>query len=119
MTSPGFDGSKPLYWRVATVDEGNNIGGWATTPIRNASLMRVKLSKRGRRAVLVRVKDGRKKAVKGALVRVSGAGLPTVRKRTGKRGTVMVKLKGAKRGKVLFHVEKRGYVPKDVKFRVR
>ena len=119
MTSPGFDGSKPLYWRVATVDEGNNIGGWATTPIRNASVMRVKLSKRGRHAVLVRVKDGRKKAVKGALVRVSGAGLPTVRKRTGKRGTVMVKLKGAKRGKVLFHVEKRGYVPKDVKFRVR
>jgi hypothetical protein len=119
MTSPGFDGSKPLYWRVAAVDEGNNIGGWATTQIRNASVMRVKLTKRGRRAVLVRVKDGRKKAVKGALVRVTGAGLPTVRKRTGKHGTVTVKVKGAKRGKLLFHVEKRGYVPKDVKFRVR
>jgi hypothetical protein len=119
MTSLGFANAASLYWRVAAVDEGNNIGGWATTAIRNAKAMRVKLSKRGRRAVLVRVKDGKKRAVRRALVRVTGRGMTTVRKRTGKRGRVTVKLRGAKRGTVLVHVEKRGYAPKDVKYRVR
>jgi hypothetical protein len=119
MTAAGFDGTKPLFWRVAAMDEGNHLGGWASTPIRDASALRVKLSKRGRRAVLVRVRDGRKRAVRRALVRVTGRGMKTVRKRTGKRGSVKVTLRGARRGKVLFHVEKRGYVPKDVRFRVR
>ena len=119
MTSPGYDGAKPLYWRVATVDEGNNLGGWATTTIRNASRMSVQLKKRGRRAVLVRIKDAKKRAVKAALVRVTARGMTTIRKRTGRRGTVMVKLRGAKPGKALFHVEKRGYAPKDVKLRIR
>jgi hypothetical protein len=118
MTSPGFAGSPSLYWRVAAVDEGNNIGGWATTAIRNAKVMRVKLSKRGR-TVLVRVRDGKKRAVKRALVRVTARGMTTVRKRTGRRGTVKVALRKAKRGTVLFHVEKRGYTPKDVKLRMR
>jgi hypothetical protein len=118
LTSPAFAGASSLYWRVAAVDEGNNLGGWATTAIRNAKAMRVTLSKRGR-TVVVRVKDAKKRAVKRALVRVTGRGMTTVRKRTGKRGTVTVKLRGAKPGKVLFHVEKRGYVPKDVKLRVR
>ena len=118
MTSRAFAGAESLYWRVAVVDEGNNVGGWATTAIRNARAMHVKLSKRGR-AVVVRVRDGKKRAVRGALVRVTARGMATTRKRTGKRGTVTVKLRGAKRGKVLFHVEKRGYVPKDVKYRLR
>jgi hypothetical protein len=42
-----------------------------------------------------------------------------VRKRTGRRGSVKVALRKAKRGTVLFHVEKRGYAPKDVKLRMR
>lgn len=120
MTKTGFDGSRPLFWRVAAIDEGNNLGGWATTPLSNARTMRVQLKKSGRRAVRIRVTDARKRPVKAALVRVSGAGLrSTMRKRTGKRGTVTMKLKGAKRGKVLFHIEKRGYAPKDVKLRIR
>jgi hypothetical protein len=119
MTSPGYDGGKPLYWRVATVDEGNNLGGWATTTIRNASAMRVQLKKRGRRAVLVRVRDRKKRAVKGALIRVTARGMTTIRKRTSRRGTVTVKLRGAKPGNALFHVEKRGYAPKDMKLRIR
>jgi len=118
LISPGYARAASLFWRVATVDEGNNLGGWATTAIRNAKAMRVKLSKRGR-AVVVRVKDGKKRAVKGALVRVTARGMTTVRKRTGGRGTVKVALRKAKRGKVLFHVEKRGYAPKDVKLRMR
>ncbi len=28
MASPIYRGSDPLYWRVATVDDGNNIGAF-------------------------------------------------------------------------------------------
>ena len=118
LISPGYARAASLFWRVATVDEGNNLGGWATTAIRNAKAMRVKLSKRGR-AVVVRVKDGKKRAVKGALVRVTGRGMSTVRKRTGRRGSVKVGLRNVTGGTVLVHVEKRGYTPKDVKLRMR
>jgi hypothetical protein len=69
--------------------------------------------------VLVRVRDRKKRAVKGALIRVTARGMTTIRKRTSRRGTVTVKLRGAKPGNALFHVEKRGYAPKDMKLRIR
>ena len=66
MLRPDFDGSRRLFWRVAVLDEGNNQGGWAATPLTNARKMRLKLKRRGRETVLVKVTGTSRRAVKGA-----------------------------------------------------
>ena len=40
MLRPDFDGSRPLFWRVAVLDEGNHQGGWAATRLTNARKLR-------------------------------------------------------------------------------
>jgi hypothetical protein len=117
MLRADFDGSRPLFWRVAVLDEGNHQGGWAATRLSNARKLRVQL-KRGGSTVRVKVTGTGRRAVKGALVVVTARGLRGVRRRTGRRGTVTVSLRGAKRGKVLFHVDKRGYAPANAKLRL-
>jgi hypothetical protein len=123
LLSPMYTAGQRLYWRVAVVDEGNNIGGWATRPLRKAPKSRIRLKgklRRGR-AGTVRVKvTGRKhRKLKGAIVRVQGAGVTARPKRTNKRGVARLRLKPRSRGVVRFSAEKVGYSPARAKLRVR
>ena len=105
-----------LYWRVAGVDEDRNQGDW--TQIQQIRLQpRLRLSVSGfpkrKRAgsVTARVVDGNGRWLAGVLVRVTGAGVKRVAKRTNATGRVTFKLKPKKRGKLVFSASRAGYQP--------
>lgn len=113
MNQRGFQDGGLLYWRVAALDEGNNAGGYAIGSLRLPRGMRITLSgllqrrKRGKVAVTVTTAKGR--PIRRARVKVKGAGVRSRPKRTGKRGTVRLRLRPRRRGSVIFTVSKRGY----------
>ena len=123
LLSPAYRGSDDLYWRVAVVDEGRNLGGWATRPLRRAPVARLALRGRLRtdRASTVRVTvRGRKgRRLRGAVVRVQGAGVVTRPRRTNRRGQVRLTLTPRRRGMVRFSADKAGYRPGRAKLRAR
>lgn len=122
LLSPSYRGSD-LYWRVAVVDEGRNLGGWATRPLRLVPVARLALRGRLRadRASTVRVTvRGRKgRRLRGAVVRVQGAGVVTRPRRTNRRGQVRLTITPQRRGTVRFSADKAGYAPGRAKLRVR
>ncbi len=63
MDNASFADAERLYWRVAAVDEGSNVGGWATKPLRSAPRARIRLKGRlrhGRESVVRATVTGRK-----------------------------------------------------------
>jgi hypothetical protein len=103
-----------LWWRVASIDEGDNQGPW-TAPQRLAlsRAMRVQLLSyplRGQRAkVKVQVLDPAGNAVAGAKVLVYGAGVRRVARRTNRSGLVSFALLARRRGALTFRVTRAGY----------
>jgi hypothetical protein len=122
LTSPAFADGGDLYWRVASVDEGNNLGGWTIGTFGLPKRMLLTLSgnlRRGRRGtVKVKVTDTRGRKIRKAKVRVSGAGLRTVAKRTTRRGTVTFRLRPRRKGSVSFGASKGGYRPGSASLKV-
>jgi hypothetical protein len=118
-----YIGGKDLYWRVAVLDEGNNLGGWATRPLRRApkAHMRVAGRLKVNRAGVVRVTvTGRKGLrLKGAVVRAHGAGVIARPRVTNRRGTVRLRLTPKGRGRVRFSADKAGYAPARALLRVK
>ncbi|MDP9294087.1 MAG: isoprenylcysteine carboxylmethyltransferase family protein [Actinomycetota bacterium] len=123
MTAPGFASGGSLYWRVAVMDEGNNLGGFAATPLQNGRPMRVRLRGKLRRghkgSVRITVTTSGRRRVAKALVGVSGPGLRARPRRTGRRGTVTFRVRPMARGTVRFKIEKRGYATAEAVLRVR
>lgn len=113
LTHPGFADGGSLYWRVAGVDEGNNVGGFTTGTF--ALPKRIKLVLAGtlrtgkRGAIKVKVTDARGRTVGKAKVRVTGAGVRAVAKRTTKRGTAVFQLRPLRKGGISFQASKGGY----------
>ena len=122
MSTSGFQNGGPIYWRVAAVDEGGNVGGWASGKVGLLRKMTVQASgmlRRGRKGVLqVRVTNARNRVVKGVRVTLRGVGVRG-RKRTGKKGIVRFKVKPKARGNVRVRADKRGYRPGSAVVRVR
>jgi hypothetical protein len=110
----GFLNGGRLYWRVAAVDELNNVGGYATGTLALPKGLRVRVSgalvRRTRRTVTVTVTNAKNRPVSRARVRVRGAGVRVRPRRTGRRGSVRLAIRPSKRGKVTFTVSKRGYL---------
>jgi len=119
----GFLNGGRLYWRVAAVDQLNNIGGYATGTLALPKGLRVMVSgalvKRTRRMITVTVTNAKNRPVPRARVRVRGAGVRALPRRTGKRGVVRFALRPRKRGMVTFSVSKRGYRGGKASTRVR
>jgi len=109
----GFMNGGRLYWRVAAVDELNNVGGYATGTLALPRSLRVMVSgslvKRTRRTVTVTVMNAKNRPVPRARVKVRGAGVRARPRRSGRRGSVRFALRPMKRGSVTFSVSKRGY----------
>jgi len=122
MSSSRFKDGGPIYWRVAAVDEGRNVGGWASGTVGLLRRMTVRASgmlRRGRKGVLeVRVTNARNRVVKGVRVTLRGVGVRG-RKRTGKKGVARFKIKPKARGNVRVRTDKRGYKPGSAVVRVR
>jgi hypothetical protein len=123
MLGRAYTAGEDLYWRVAVVDEGRNLGGWATRPLRKApkARMRVRGRLRPNRAGSVRVTvTGRnRRRLAGAVVRVQGAGIVVPPRQTNRRGVVRLGIKPRARGLLRFSAEKAGYSPARAKLRVR
>jgi hypothetical protein len=113
MNQPGFQDGGLLYWRVAALDEGHNVGGYAIGSLRLPRGMRVTLmgllQKRRRGKVTVTVTTAKGRPIRGARVKVRGAGVRSRPRRTSRRGTVRLRLRPRRRGSLIFMVSKRGY----------
>jgi protein-S-isoprenylcysteine O-methyltransferase Ste14 len=122
MGNPAWTSGKSLYWRIAAMDEGSNLGAWASTRLRQAAAMRVRARGPigvGRIAtVTVTVTDAKRRPIAGALVRIGGTGSGTA-KRTSRKGTVRLRVRGLRAGTVTLRAEKRGYIPTAAKLRAR
>jgi hypothetical protein len=113
MLQRGFQDGGRLFWRVAALDELNNVGGYATGSLKLPKALRIRVSgsleSRKRGKVTVVVVNAKNRPVPRARVRVAGAGVRARPRRTGKRGTATFALRPRKRGNVTFKVSKRGY----------
>jgi protein-S-isoprenylcysteine O-methyltransferase Ste14 len=122
MLHPAYQTGAPLYWRVAAMDEGFNLGAWASSQLRQDAPLRVSVRGRVRvghtSRVRVRVTDARRRPLKGVHIRVGGSGMAKARN-TSRRGTVVLRVRGVSKGKVTLLAEKRGYLPRSATLRVR
>jgi len=113
----------PTYWRVAAVDEGNNVGAWSSGQVKSLRRMVVRVRgtlRRGRSGVVrISVKDAGGRALRGARITPRGAGVSSRSKRTGRRGTITLRLRPRAKGIVRFRVDKRGFRPGSATLRVR
>jgi hypothetical protein len=114
-----------LYWRVAALDEGDNVGDFTQpqliTRIRKMEIAVQGLLKRGKRTMLmVSLSDFETAGpVGGAKLRAAGAGLRVTTWRTNPFGTASVVLKPKRRGYLLISAARSGYLPVSIRLRVR
>jgi protein-S-isoprenylcysteine O-methyltransferase Ste14 len=112
FTAPASRAGIKLYWRVAVLDEGNNVGGYAASPLVTPRPVRVRVSGRlrtGRRGRVRVTVTSRGRRVSSALVRVTAPAVRVPARRTNRRGVATFRIRPVVRGKVGFQVEKRGY----------
>ncbi|MFL5948860.1 MAG: hypothetical protein ACJ743_10400 [Gaiellaceae bacterium] len=124
MTQYGYNGGGTLYWRVAGVDEDRNQGDWTQVQqIRLEPRLRVMVSGVARRkrssSVRVSVLNAQGKRLSGVRVKLTGAGIRAVVKKTNAVGQVSFKVRPKRRGKLLVAATKAGYQPAYGSVKVR
>jgi len=123
LTSPAYRGGGKLYWRVASIDEGNNVGAYASGAFTLKRGLHVTVSGAARRhttsKLLIKVTDAAGKAVKGARVSGSGAGVRLHGKKTGRTGTLTVRVRPRKGGTIVVKVTHSGYASGTTRVKVR
>jgi hypothetical protein len=123
MASPLFAKPGALYWRVASVDEGGNPGGWATSTLSKPKKLRLQVrgrARKGHRArVRVRVRNATGLGMARIRITVTGAGVKAKPRRTDRRGSAVFRLRPRKHGALRFWAEARGYTPVSARLRVR
>jgi large repetitive protein len=122
LTQAAYIAGGTFYWRVAAVDDGNNVGEF--TPVqtfdlpayRVAQLKQLRLAAIGRPVlrrrvrIVIIVKDNATLApVAGASVRVSGVGVTRQTKQTSATGRVRFYVRATRLGRVTFRATKPGY----------
>jgi hypothetical protein len=123
LTHPFYANGGTFYWRVAGRDKGLNLGDWSQTHrIDIAQRLRVAVNRpvmrRRWNRIVVTVSDPANKRVRGALVRLSGAGLKARRARTNRQGKVSFRIRPRKKGRLLFSATKAGYTAGSLSMRV-
>ncbi len=122
LTKPGYTNGGRLWWRLAVVDQGRNVGAYTTGIVALPRAMTVKargaLRRRRRGTLTITVRDMKDRPVRKALVTVSGAGAKA-RGRTGKKGVVRLRVRPRKRGAVIVRAKLRGFRTAQAKARVR
>jgi hypothetical protein len=114
MTSRAFADGGTLYWRVAAVDSGGNVGAFKTGSFVLPKGLRISITgllRHGRRSqVTITVRSARtSKAVRGARITITGAGIRTTRRSTNRRGIVMVSLTPGKAGTLTVSARRKGF----------
>jgi hypothetical protein len=113
-----------LYWRVAAIDEGENVGDFTQPQLLSRS-RRMEISVKGglkhgkRSSITISVTDFETSGgVRGAALRLSGPGIRR-RARTDARGSVRLALRPKRRGALVISATKRGYQRTSARFVVR
>jgi hypothetical protein len=124
LTLSAYLTRQTMYWRVAGVDEGNNVGDYTPAqPIRAAKRLRLAIRGRAVRGrstrVTVSVSRATGGAVAGATVRVSGAGMRARADRTNRSGKARLVVRPTRPGVVTYRATKSGFQPAVVTTRVR
>jgi hypothetical protein len=113
LTGFAYQNGGTLYWRVASVDEGNNVGGYASGAFKLPRGLHVTasgvLSRRQKGAITVTVTTPSGSPVRSAKVSGSGAGARFGTRRTNRQGTVTVNVRPRRRGTVVIKVRRSGY----------
>jgi hypothetical protein len=126
LTSAAFANGGNFFWRVAMIDADNNLGDYSvvrafTLPPMGSggsgtpTVQRFRGSFTGYpvrnqwRTVSLTVRNGSFQLVQGANVRISGAGVRAVTKKTGTGGKVSFRLRATRLGSVSFRVTKAGF----------
>jgi protein-S-isoprenylcysteine O-methyltransferase Ste14 len=123
MMQPAYIARAALYWRVAGVDEGNNVGDFIPAQ-RIGAAKRMRIAARGRAVrgrrsvVIVTVRELPGPPLSGATVRVSGAGIRPRAARTNKAGRVRFSIRATQRGRITYRATKAGYTPAVLTTRV-
>ena len=114
-----------LYWRVAAIDEGNNVGDYtqpqliARTP-RMEIAVRGSVKRRKRSTLTIMVTNFETGGgIPRATVRIAGAGIRARRVRTDLFGSARVVLRPSRRGALLITATKRGYRRASLRLSVR
>ncbi len=124
LSNVAYMSGNQLYWRVAGVDPDGNLGDYS--PAQPLSMLpRMKLTTKGslrkrlRRTVTITVKNAGGRWIKGAKVRVTGAGVKAQTRSTSALGVARFTLRPTKRGRVLFTAKKSGFQSAGITLRVR
>lgn len=123
LTKTAYRRGGRIYWRVAVVDSGDNVGAYKTGSFvlpRTPGISTAGALRKARRATFtVTVKTAAGKALRKAKVTVSGAGVSRVTRRTGKKGTATFRVRPRRKGSVAVRVQARGYRTTTVTMPVR
>jgi hypothetical protein len=114
-----------LYWRVAALDEGDNLGDF-TQPQLITRIRRMEIGVRGalkhgkKTTLMVTVSDFETTGgVSAAKLRAGGAGLRGRKARTNTFGMARLVLRPKRRGFLVISASKGGYLPTSIRLRVR
>jgi hypothetical protein len=111
-----------FYWRVATVDEGGNVGGWTVHSFKlpprliGKTTGYLRVGKAGK--VILTITDPKRVGIKGVKVSPAGIGVVTHGKLTLKKGVVRFVLKPKRKGAITFTLSKKGYQTSTVLLKV-
>ncbi len=123
LTKPDYAKGGTLYWRVASVDRGNNVGAYTLGRFTSPRAIKITVNGRLRRGRTVKLKlkltDPSGKAVSKATVRVYGAGIRRLGRRSSKRGTLTVKVRPRRKGNVVITARRKGYQNSRITLAIR
>jgi hypothetical protein len=114
-----------LYWRVAAIDEGENVGDYTQPQLivrapRMAITVRGTLKHRRRSTLMITISNFETGGgIPQATVRVAGAGVRARRVRADALGNARVAVRPSRRGALLITATKRGYRSASLRVRVR
>lgn len=113
LTKPDYAKGGTLFWRVASVDLGNNVGAYTLGRFSSPRAIQITVTgrvRRGRTGVLkLKLTDPSGKPVSKATVRVYGAGVRSVRRKSSKRGTLTVKVRPRRKASIVITARRMGY----------
>jgi hypothetical protein len=123
LDSESYRAGGSLYWRVASVDSGGNVGAYATgtftVPKRLVVEVPVGVVHGFSKGFEVTVRDGRGRAVRKARVKLTGKPVRSVAKRTNTKGVAKFKLRYRRKGTIKVTAVLKGYRSASATVRVQ
>jgi hypothetical protein len=113
LSSQSYRAGGRIYWRLSSLDKGNNQGAFTSGTFvlpRGFKIHTSGTARKGRRGSIVITLTGPAgKPITGAIVTVSGAGIRKATKHVNRRGRASFAVRPTRRGTITIRVHKRGY----------